>query len=356
MQPLNYEQIRAMKGNGSSMRLVLKYFLDQGAEVYLMHEEPAPAERYFLVKYDGLMIPLRAAWLNFCSTFNSFLAQTITTNKARTHSVLTALQLPTPATVTYESSTAAHFLAAHKTVVVKPQKGSHGTGITTGVTTPEALETAVRRAQAVDQTVLLQQQVAGEDFRLLFIDYEFVAAVKRTPATITGDGEHTVRQLVEAANAAKRAAWAEMRDGQKADEESRGSISPTPLAEIVAARGEEFLETTPGKGETVQLLNKANVSLGGQTHDMTAAVNRELVAELSVLLRTIDLPLCGVDVLSADISSSPDSRTSFVIELNAAPGLRLHELPHSGQARPVCAQVADALLRRHRAIANFDKK
>lgn len=352
MRRVTLEEIQAMKGNGSSMRTVLKHFINKGAEVYVVHENIGTnTERYFLVKYENLEIPLRAFNLNFYSVYNSHLARSITADKLNSAAMLQAWNIPQPDTLAYTDLAAAEaFLNEHSVCVVKPRNGAHGDGITTGVTDKEALERAIAAAQAIDTTgqVLLQQQVSGHDHRLLFIDYKFVAAVKRLPASIVGDGTQTIRQIVESSNARISALWQDIRSGVADADATRGSISKTPIAEIVAARGEAFLDKIPGNGETVQLLDKANVSLGGQTQDVTDQVHSELTAQLSTFLKKIELPLCGVDVLSTDISSSPDQNLSFVIELNAAPGLRLHELPTEGQSRPVCAMVADSLIQYYR--------
>jgi len=351
MPMLTYDDIRSMKGNGSSMRLVLKYFLDKGAEVELLHEDLTFPERYYLVQYQGSQIPLRAARLNFWSTYNSFVAQTITINKDKTQVLLEAFRLPAPATQVYSDLSAAEkFLEEQGMLVVKPHRGAHGDGITTLVKDRTTLESAVQDAQRISEKVLLQQQVSGDDYRLLFLDYVCIAAVKRMPASITGDGKQTVRQLVEAGNQAKSVLWQKIRDGEIVDEEVRGSVSKTPLEEIIAVHGEEFLDTIPAAGEAVALVNKSNVSLGGQTQDVTTEINKELTEQVGKLLKSLDLRLCGVDVLSTDISSAPDARQSFVIELNAAPGLRLHELPTEGEPRSVCAQVAESLIKHYQSL------
>lgn len=352
MKQVSYEDIAAMNGNGSSLRLVLNCFLEKGANVFLLHEEGRrPCDRYFLVQYDGLDIPLRAFDLDFYSILNSRLAQTITINKQKTYVAAKAFSLPVPETIFYDSEEEAQeFLKKFGEIVVKPHNGAHGKGISLNVSNKTALNEAVSLAQQISSKVLLQQQVTGGDYRLLFVDYQFVAAVLRRPAMICGDGKHTIRELVEASNKKKSAMWRAVREGQTGANDMPGSISKTPLEEIIQARGEDFLLYTPSRGEDVQLLDKANVSLGGQTEDVTDSVSGELTSTISKLLRTFDLPLCGVDVISSDIKSASADGKSWVIELNAAPGLRLHESPMVGTPRHVCEQVVEALIRKHRAL------
>lgn len=353
MRALTFSDISAMKGNGSSMRTVLKYFLDKGAAVHLICENiGASTERFFLVEYEELKIPLRAYDLNFYSIYNSLLARTITTDKINSHAMLTAWDILTPDTLVYsDESSAEGFLKKYENIVVKPRIGAHGEGITVGLKDAAALKVAVEHAQSIYPEALMQQQIGGDDYRLLFVDYTFVAAVKRLPASIVGDGKLSVRELVEASNHRISELWTDIRSGKAEADGTRGSISKTPIDEIIAARGESFLDNIPAKGEEVQLIDKANVSLGGQTHDITEQVNQEFTNKLSELLQNIALPLCGIDVLSTDISSPPADKKSFVIELNAAPGLRLHELPTKGEPRHVCAMVAESLISYYKQLA-----
>jgi cyanophycin synthetase len=355
MPEVTYQEISAMFGNGSSMRTVLKYFIDKGATVMLIHEDPGKIkERIYVVQIDGLQIPLRAYNLNFYAALNSSLGTRVTSDKLITSEVLAKWDIPTPETVLYsDAGQAVAFADKFDGIAVKPRQGAHGEGISLNVRGGEALARAVQTAEAVNPDnpqVLLQQQVSGEDHRLLFVDYEFVAAVRRVPATITGDGVRTVRQIVTAQNERVSQSWRDVRSGVEGADNRRGSTSKIPIDEIIAARGEEFLEMIPGDGEKKQLLDKANVSLGGQTIDVTGQVNEELTSKIAGLLKTVSLPLCGVDVLSSDIGSPPGDKKSYVIELNAAPGLRLHEQPTEGEPRQVCAMVAESLIRHYRSL------
>jgi cyanophycin synthetase len=352
MRLLTFEQIQAMNGNGSSMRTILKHFIDKGASVYLLHEHIAKnTERYFLVDYDGLKIPLRSYNLSFFSIYNSHLGRTITSNKLSSYQMLVNWDISTPDTQKYsDMPSAVDFMSKHPQVVIKPRTGTGGAGITTGIRTEKELQTAVVQAQLVDEEVLIQQQVEGEDYRLLFIDYKFVAAVKRVPATITGDGKRSVLQLIKDSNAEISMLWSNIRKGITGADITLGSISKTPIKEVISARGKDFLEHIPARGEDLQVVDKANVSLGGQTHDVTDIVNKDLTDKLSAILRNIAMPLCGIDVLSTDIVNTSDNQASYVIELNGAPGLRLHELPAKGQPRQVCSLLTESLIKHYRQI------
>jgi D-alanine-D-alanine ligase-like ATP-grasp enzyme len=357
MKMLTFDEISAMKGNGATVRTVLKYFIDKGATVYLLHESSQGIkERYFVVHYKDLEIPLSAHNLEFFSVYNSLLGCRILFDKFNAYHALTAWNIPAPATLLYTDDVDSDsFIKEHGAIVVKPRDGAHGAGITTDVRSYSALQSAVERAKNIKPEVLIQKQIAGDDHRLLFIDYNFVAAVKRVPATITGDGVQSVRQLVETSNAEKSILWSNIRSGVENADTSQGSTSKTPVEEIIAAKGKDFLEHIPKTGEPVRLLNKANVSLGGQTYDVTNSINHELIDRLSFLLKKFGVPFCGVDVLSADITSSLKDEKSYVIELNLAPGLRLHEHPAQGQPRHVCAMIAESLIKHYRNLDALTK-
>lgn len=351
MKRLTFEEIRTLKGLGSSLRMVLKLFIDKGATIWLIHEQTEPNERYFIVDHEGLRIPLRSAKLNFYSTFNSLFAQTATVDKLKTFALLSAYDLPTPATEAYiDVDQAEQFMKAHGSIVVKPLDGAHGDGITTNVSSSDELQKAIQNAKTINEHVLLQQQVSGRDFRLLFIDYEFIAAVERVPASVLGDGQSTVQALLEARNEEMDKLWKNIRSGSVEDSEVNGSVSKTPIEEVLELHGQDFLSRVPGSGETVQVLDKANVSLGGQTRDVTEEVSPELTSSITQLLKEIDLPLCGVDVMSTDISAPVHKNISFIIELNAAPGLRLHQHPTYGPARPVCEAIVESLIKRYKVL------
>lgn len=356
MRAVSYEQICAMKGNSASMRHVLKYFIDKGAVVYLLHESTdRTISRFFVIDYENIKIPLRAYKRNFYSVYNSALGQAITSDKLKSHALLRAWNVPTPFTAPFdESFNHEEFFETYQTAVVKPAAiAAHGHGITLGVNDIDSFTKAIENTQTINPNVLIQQQVTGDDYRLLFVDYTFVAAVKRLPATVKGDGVHTIKDLIDQWNDTITHLQQQIRSGDIDADSIKGSTSKIPIDEVISARGTDFLSYIPEKDTDVRLLDKSNVSLGGQTYDVTDSVNQELVSQIGKMLEAVGLPLCGVDVLSEDISSPPKDQKSYVIELNAAPGLRLHELPYEGQPRNVCALVAESLINHYKKSANL---
>jgi GNAT-family acetyltransferase (TIGR03103 family) len=204
------------------------------------------------------------------------------------------------------------FLAEVGEVVVKPARGEQGNGITVGVTHPAALGRAVRRARAYCPDVLLEQLVPGQDLRVVVIDHEVVAAAVRRPASVTGDGRSTVRELI-ASQSRRRAA-------------ATGGESRIPLdegtQETVRAQGHELDDVLPG-GQELEVRRTANLHTGGTISDVTAQLHPALVTAAVRASRALDIPVTGLDFLAPDVAG-PEH---VLIEANERPGLANHA-PH----------------------------
>ena len=219
-------------------------------------------------------------------------------------------------------------------VVVKPQCGNQGRGVSVGMRT----EAEVRRAYAVAAAagdVIVEQCLAGDDYRLLVVGNKLVAAARRCPPTVVGDGNATVGELVARINADPR---------RCADH--AGSLSPIPLdavAEAILAEQGVSIAAVPAAGQQVLLRRNANLSTGGTAEDVTDAVIPEL-AQLAVeAARVVGLDIAGIDLLAARIDQPLDGRQGGVVEVNACPGLRMHLEPTSGKGRDVGAAIVDML-------------
>jgi GNAT-family acetyltransferase (TIGR03103 family) len=214
------------------------------------------------------------------------------------------------------------FLAEVGEVVVKPARGEQGRGITVGVATPDALARAVAVAREHCPDVLLEERVHGEDLRVVVIGHEVVAAAVRRPATVVGDGLHTVAELI-AAQSRRRAA-------------ATGGESTIPLdeatAETVRAGGHDLDEVLPA--DTVLAVRRtANLHTGGTIHDVTDELHPALAEAAVAASRVLQLPVAGIDLLVPDVSG-PGYR---FIEANERPGLANHE------PRPTAARFVDLL-------------
>lgn len=220
-------------------------------------------------------------------------------------------------------------------VVVKPQDGNQGKGVTVNITTREQLEAAYRTAQSFSDEVMVERFLPGHDFRLLVVGDQLVAAARREPPQVIGDGKQSIRELVEAVNQDPR----------------RGSGHGTALTKIrlddiaVARIAAEELtpESIPAYGQRVVLRNNANLSTGGSATDVTDDVHPEVAARAIEAAQTIGLHICGVDVICETILRPLEEQGGGIVEVNAAPGLRMHLAPSFGKPRQVGIPMVETL-------------
>jgi GNAT-family acetyltransferase (TIGR03103 family) len=204
----------------------------------------------------------------------------------------------------------AAFLARVGEVVVKPARGEQGRGITVGVTADAELHEAVARAREYCVDVLLEECCAGEDLRVVVINHEVVAAAVRRPASVVGDGEHTVAELI-AAQSRRRAA-------------ATGGESTIPMDEITIATVRAAgwaLDSVLPPGERLEVRRTANLHTGGTIHDVTPELHPTLAAAAVEASRVLQLPVTGIDLIVPDVTG-PEY---VIIEANERPGLANHE-------------------------------
>ena len=265
----------------------------------------------------------------------SAVSESIAQDKDLSKTLLQAAGVPVPIGRPVESVDDAWAVAQDigLPVVLKPQDGNQGKGVTVNITGREHLEIAYRAAAEIG-TVMVEKFLPGHDFRLLVVGDRLVAAARRDPPHVIGDGVHSVAQLVEAVNADPR----------------RGDGHATPLTriridEIALARLKlQGLapEAVPGKGQRVVLRNNANLSTGGTATDVTDDVHAEVAARAVAAARMVGLHVCGVDLVCETVLQPLERQAGGVVEVNAAPGLRMHLTPSYGKGRHVGeAIVAD---------------
>jgi cyanophycin synthetase len=220
-------------------------------------------------------------------------------------------------------------------VVVKPLDASQGRGIVTNIHNEEELRIAFEGAKSHRQLVVVERYLPGKDFRLLVINQKFVAAAERVPAHVIGDGEHTIAQLIDVANQ-------DPRRGEGHEKVlTRIKIDSTTLR-LLHLRG-LTVESVPPQGELVQLKTTANLSTGGTSIDVTDRVhpaNIELAERIACL---VDLDIAGIDVVAPSIETPVVENGGGIVEVNAAPGFRMHLAPTEGKPRPVGEAVVDML-------------
>jgi cyanophycin synthetase len=219
-------------------------------------------------------------------------------------------------------------------VVVKPYNMSQGKGVSLNLTTAAQVEQAYGIAKQYATGVVVERQFTGRDYRVLVINGKVAAASERVPAHVVGDGERTIAELVEDVNR----------------HPARGEDHERPLTKIVVdAAMMEFmkrrritLRDTPKQGEVVYLRECANLSTGGTARDVTDLIHPQVAAICERAARIIGLDICGIDLILDDIAMPPGPDNG-VIEVNAAPGLRMHVAPSEGRSRDVGSAIIDML-------------
>lgn len=266
----------------------------------------------------------------------SAVAESIAQDKDLTKRLLHAAGVPVPLGRPVESVDDA-WKAAQEVglpVVVKPQDGNQGKGVTVNITERSQLDEAFRAA-AEYGTVMVERFLPGHDFRLLVVGDQLVAAARREPPQVLGDGERTVRELVHLVNLDPRRG-----------EGHATSLTKIRLDDIAVARlAMQGLtpDAVPAKGQRVILRNNANLSTGGTATDVTDDVHPEVAARAIAAAQMVGLHICGVDMVAENVLQPLEVQGGGFVEVNAAPGLRMHLAPSYGKPRNVGQAMVDKL-------------
>ncbi|MDD4930331.1 MAG: cyanophycin synthetase [Gallionella sp.] len=220
-------------------------------------------------------------------------------------------------------------------VVVKPLDGNQGKGVTVNIVTREHLNIAYDAAARIGSEVLVERFIPGSDFRMLVVGRQLVAAARREPPMVIGDGVQTVRELVEQVNSDPR------RGEGHATSLTKMHIDSIALARL-QVQG-HTADSIPAKGECVVLRNNANLSTGGTATDVTDDVHPDLAASAVAAAQMVGLDICGVDVVCDSVLRSLDEQGGGIVEVNAAPGLRMHLQPSFGKGRAVGDAIASLM-------------
>ena len=259
----------------------------------------------------------------------SAISESIAQDKDLTKMLLDAAGVPVPmgrsVTTAEDAWAAAQELGGP--VVVKPRDGSQGRGVAVNIETRERVIQAFEAAEEISAEVIVERYIPGHDFRLLVVGGSLVAASRRDPPQVTGDGQHTIRQLVDQVNA----------------DPLRGDGHATSLTKIrfddiaLATLKKQGFEadSVPPAGTLILLRNNANLSTGGTATDVTDEVHPEMAARAVSAARMIGLDICGVDVVAESVLYPLEDQHGGVVEVNAAPGLRMHLNPSFGKGRAV---------------------
>jgi cyanophycin synthetase len=220
-------------------------------------------------------------------------------------------------------------------VVVKPQYGNHGRGVATNLSTREQIAKAYDAAREEGSSILVESYIRGDDYRLLVIGGRLVAAARREPAHVIGDGRSTITELVAEVN----------RDPRRSDGHATvlSFIKLDAVGLAVLAEQGYSPDSVPPAGQRILIRRNGNLSTGGTATDVTDRVHPETAARAVEAARAVGLDIAGVDVVALDIGRPLEEQRGAIVEVNAGPGLRMHLEPSAGKPRPVGEAIVSML-------------
>jgi len=220
-------------------------------------------------------------------------------------------------------------------IVLKPLDGNHGKGASINVTNWEDAVSGLAFAKEYSNRIIVEKFITGFDFRILVIENKLVAAAKRVPANVVGDGTKNIQELIALTNLDPRRGYGH--------ENVLTKIDVDRDTEDLLEKLNYTLETIPRKGETVYLKSTANLSTGGTSVDVTDMMHPENIFLAERISRVIGLDICGVDIMAENLTQPLKENGGVILEVNAAPGFRMHLAPSEGLPRNVAAPVIDML-------------
>ena len=265
------------------------------------------------------------------------IAQYVAQDKHLTRALLQAVGVPVPEGRPVNDAADAWQAAQDigPPVVVKPQYGNQGRGVATNLMTQQQIEKAYASAREESSYIMVERFVPGADYRILVIGDRVVAASRREPAQVSGDGRSTIKELVAETN----------KDPRRSDGHST-SLSWIKLdavaLEVLADQGLNP-DSVPLSGDRVLIRRNGNLSTGGTATDVTDDVHPDVAARAVEAARVVGLDIAGVDVVALDIGKPMREQGAAVVEVNAGPGLRMHLEPSAGKSRPVGEAIVATL-------------
>ncbi len=272
-------------------------------------------------------------------------------NKALVYSLMVEIGYPVPEhkrfTMSKMDDCEAFFRALDRSLVVKPASGTGGgRGVTTGITNLRALRKAARLAASFDDQLLVEEQLDGKSYRLLYLDGEFIDAVHRDPPVITGDGRRTIRQLVS------------MENEKRLSGDPVTALSPLKIDRDCHNKLHE-IGLRPGSrleaGQTIELKRAINENGREENHNVRADVHRETIAAGARLVQALGVGFAGLDVICKDISKPLGAANGLISEINTTPGIHHHYLVSDAKTHvPVAELVLEHMFKSGRGVMDLD--
>lgn len=291
--------------------------------------------RHSLVQL-GYGVNQRRIRATIASTTGS-IAVDIACDKEETKNLLEAAEIPVPrGRIVYSEEGLKDAISIiGYPIVTKPIDGNHGKGATTNITNWDDAVMGLQAAKKYSRGVIVEKFITGKDHRVLVINYQYVAAAIRKPAAVIGDGKHTIQQLIDLTNQDPRRGYGH--------EKVLTQIAIDDFLMEMLKREGLTLESVPESGREVFLKPTANLSTGGTATDVTDMVHPDNIFMCERIARIIGLDICGIDIMAPDLSVPIRENGGAILEVNAAPGFRMHIEPTEGLPRNVAEPVIDML-------------
>lgn len=265
------------------------------------------------------------------------IAVDIACDKEETKNLLEAAEIPVPrGRIVYSEEGMKEAIDRIKyPIVTKPVDGNHGKGATTNILNWEDAVKGLAAAQKYSRGVIVEKFITGQDHRVLVINYKFVAAAIRKPAAVTGDGKSTIQELIDKVNEDPRRGYGHEKTLTqiKVDEFTMDMLKKDNLTlqSVLPAGKEQWLKPT------------ANLSTGGTATDVTDMVHPDNIFMCERIARIIGLDICGIDIMGENLTEPVSENGGAILEVNAAPGFRMHIDPAEGLPRNIAEPVIDML-------------
>lgn len=322
-------QLALAAGMGPSTRAIVEAAQRRGIPTLRLSEDASLFQLGWGVKQQRLQATMTSK--------TNRIAVGIASNKDLTKRLLREAGLPVPKgrTVSTLDGALSAALLAKGPVVIKPLSANQGKGVTTGVLGAEAVEVAFKHARRFGTSVIVEQHIQGDDHRVLVVGGRVVAASRRSPPEVTGDGHSTIGQLVDGINADPR------RGDAHGSALTRVRLDEAALKELLSQG--LGIDAVPLAGERVRLRGNANLSTGGTAQDVTRQLHPDNALACTRAARKIGLDVAGIDLVCGDIALPMAAQGGAIIEVNAAPGIRMHEHPSAGRRRYAGRAILDSL-------------
>lgn len=267
----------------------------------------------------------------------SSIAVDIACDKEETKNLLEAAEIPVPrGRIVYSVDGLKEALErVSYPIVTKPIDGNHGKGATTNINSLEDAIKGFEAAQQYSRGVIVEKFITGQDHRVLVINYKYVAAAIRKPAAVKGDGFSTIQQLINITNEDPRRGYGH--------EKTLTQIKIDQFTLDMLDKANLTLESVLPKDEELFLKPTANLSTGGTATDVTDMVHPDNIFMCERISRIIGLDICGIDIMAEDLTEPIRLNGGAILEVNAAPGFRMHIDPAEGIPRNVAEPVIDML-------------